>query len=155
MKKILAVLAVALFNAGAYAEELNVTFGAGSDLAARYGEHDLTGNAKQNADIAAPHISIGGLDLDGRGANDDRIEVKFAVTATGGNVARLAQGYRLDAGYTLTFEIVSATMVLGTGQASALEGDFVSAAGNNRGASSTARTLMVLPVLRVSHSQGD
>ncbi len=35
MNKILAVLAVALFSAGAYAEELNVTFGAGSDLAAK------------------------------------------------------------------------------------------------------------------------
>ena len=92
MKKILALLAAALLNAGTHAEELNVTFGASSDLAAKYGEHDLTGNAKQNADIAAPHISIGGLDLDGLGANDDKIEVKFAVTATGGNVARLAQG---------------------------------------------------------------
>ena len=100
MKKILVVLAVALLNAGAHAEELNVTFGTSSDLAVKYGEHELTGNAKQNADIAAPHISIGGLDLDGLGANDDKIEAKFAVTATGGKVARLAQGYRLDAGYS-------------------------------------------------------
>ena len=97
MKKILVMLTVALLSAGAYAEELNVTFGAGSDLAAKYGEHDLTGNAKQNADITAPQISIGGLDLDGLGANDDRIELKVAVAATGGDVARVAQGYRLDA----------------------------------------------------------
>lgn len=137
MKALLAILAVALVNGGAYAEKLNVTFGASSDLAANYGEHDLRGNAKQNADIAVPHISIGGLDLDGLGANDDKIEVKFAVTATGGNVARLAQGYRLDVGYTLTFEIVSANMVLGTGKASALNGNFVSATGNNRAASFT------------------
>ena len=81
MKTILAVLAVALLNTGADAEELNVTFGAGSDLAAKYGEHDLTGNAKQNVDIAAPHISIGGLDLDGLGANDDKIE--FEVCGDG------------------------------------------------------------------------
>ncbi len=134
MKMLLAILTVALLNAGAHAEELNVTFGADSDLAAKYGEHDLTGNAKQNADIAAPNISIGGLDLDGLGANDDKIEVKFAVTATGGDVARLAQGYRLDAGYTLRFEIVSVDMVLGTGKTSALNGNFVSATGNNRGA---------------------
>jgi len=135
MKTILAVLAVALSSAEAHAEELSVTFGASSDLAAKYGEHDLTGNAKQNANIKAPHISIGGLDLDGLGANDDKIEVTFAVTATGGDVARLAQGYRLDAGYTLTFEIVSANMVLGTGKTTALKGCFVSATGNNRGAS--------------------
>ena len=59
MRTLLSILTVALLNAGAYAEEVNVTFGASSDLAAKYGEHDLTGNAKQNADIAAPHISIG------------------------------------------------------------------------------------------------
>ena len=135
MKEILAVLAVVFLNPGAHAEELNVTFGAGMDLAAKYGEHDLTGNAKQNADIAAPHISIGGLDLDGLGSNNDKIEMEFAVTATGGNVARFAKGYRLDAGYTLTFEIVSANIVLGTGKASALKGRFVSAIGNNSRAS--------------------
>ena len=138
MKNILALVAFALVNAGAHTEELNVTFGAASDLAANYGEHDLTGNVKQNADIATPHISIAGLDLDGLGANDDEIELKFTVKATGGDVARFARGYRLDAGYTLTFEIVSANMVLGTGKTAALEGTFVSAAGNNRGASFTS-----------------
>ena len=50
------------------------------------------------------------------GANDDKIELEFAVTATGGDVARFARGYRLDAGYTLTFEIVSAKMVTGNGE---------------------------------------
>lgn len=137
MKKRLAVLIVALLSTQAYAEQLTVTFGAASDLAAQYGEHNLTGNAKQSADIVAPKISIGGLDLDGIGANDDRIELEFAVTATGGEVARFAQGYRLDAGYTLKFEIVSAKMVLAAGKATALEGNFVSASGNNRGASFT------------------
>jgi len=121
----------------AYPDELTVTFGAGSDLAAQYGVHNLTGNAKQSSDIAAPQMSIGGLDLDGVGANDDRIELEFAVTAAGGEVARLAQGYRFDAGYTLTFEIVSAKMVLAAGKAAALEGSLVSASGNNRGASFT------------------
>jgi sialate O-acetylesterase len=138
MNKILTVLAVALINAGACAEELDVTFGAGSDLAVKYGEHDLTGNAKQNTDIATPIIGIGGLDLDGVGANDDKIEVSFAVTATGGEIARFAQGYRLDAGYTLTFDIGSANMVLGTGKVVDLKGNFVSASANNRGASFTS-----------------
>jgi len=155
MKIILAIFAVALLNAGAHAEELSVTFGAGSDLAAKYGEHDLTGNAKQNADVAAPHISISGLDLDGLGANNDKIEVKFAVTATGGSVARLAQGYRLDAGYTLTFEIVSANMVLGTGKASALKGRFVSATGNNRGASFTSENKGQTLVLKSTASRNN
>jgi len=135
MNRVLAILTLVLLSPGVFAEELSVTFGASSDLAAKYGEHDLTGNAKQNADIAAPHISIRGLDLDGLGANDDKIEVRFAVTATGGNVARLAQGYRLDAGYTLTFELVAAKLILGTGRTSPLQGSFVSATGNNRGAS--------------------
>ena len=58
MRKILALLAAALLNAGTHAGELNVTFGASSVLAAKYGEHDLTGNAKQNADIAAPHMRV-------------------------------------------------------------------------------------------------
>jgi hypothetical protein len=92
MKVILAILTVALLNVEAYADELNVTFGAGADLAARYGKHDLTGNAKQNADVAAPHISIGGLDLDGLGANNDQIEVKFAVTATAAGGCSLRLG---------------------------------------------------------------
>ena len=131
----LALLAVCFSSEEARGESLRVTFGAGSDLAVVYGEHNLTGNAKQNSDIAAPRVRIGGLDLDGVGANDDGIEVAFAVTATGGELARLAQGYRLDAGYTLTFKIVSANIVLGTGETSALDGSFVSAGGNNRAAS--------------------
>ena len=65
MKRILVVVVLAALSVRADAEELTVTFGAGSSLTAKYGEHDLTGNAKQSADIAAPRISIGGLDLDG------------------------------------------------------------------------------------------
>jgi sialate O-acetylesterase len=137
MKKILTIITAALLTAGVYAERLGVTFGASEDLAAKYGEHNLTGNAKQNADIAAPIISIGGLDLDGVGANDDKIEVKFAVTATGGELGRFAQGYRLDAGQSLTFRIDSANAVLGTGNLLALKGRIVSAAGNNKGATFT------------------
>jgi len=61
MKKMLAVLTVALLNSGAHAEELIVPFGAGSDLAAKYGEHDLSGNAMQNANVAAPQIETDSL----------------------------------------------------------------------------------------------
>lgn len=140
MKQILAIftlITMVCANAEAHAEELRVTFGAPSDLAAVYGEYDLTGNVKQNADIAAPTMCIDGLDLDGRGSHDDRIRIRFAVTAAGGEVARLAQGYRLDAGYALTFELVAANIVLGTGEEETLEGRFVSASGNNRAASFT------------------
>ncbi|MCF7848252.1 MAG: hypothetical protein K9M45_05320, partial [Kiritimatiellales bacterium] len=134
MKNILTILSIALLTVGAHAEKLSVTFGAPSDLAAQYGEHNLTGNAKQNADIAAPTISIGGLDLDGVGKNDDKIEIGFSVKAAGGDLKRYAMGYRLDKGYTLMFEIASANRVLGSGKTSALKGKLVSAAGNNKGA---------------------
>jgi len=152
MNRVLAILTLVLLSPGVFAEELSVTVGASSDLAAKYGEHDLTGNAKQNADIAAPQISIGGLDLDGLGANDDKIELRFAVTATGGNVARLAKGYRLDAGYTLTFEIVAAKLILGTGKPSPLQGSFVSATGNNRGASFTSENKGQILILKSTAS---
>ncbi len=135
MKTIWLLIAVFLITVEVRAEELLVTFGASSDLAARYGDHNLTGNAKLSGDVAAPRIIIGGLDLDGLGANDDKIDMRFSVAATGGAVARLAQGYRLDTGYALTFKIASAHMVLGTGERSDLDGRFVSATGNNRGAS--------------------
>ncbi len=92
------LLAAALMSTATCAEELRVTFGAVSDLAARYAKHDLTGNAKQSGDIASPQIIIGGLDLDGIGDHDDSVEVTIAVSVTGGELARLAQGYRLDAG---------------------------------------------------------
>lgn len=133
MKKILPLLTAALFASGAHAEQLSVTFGAAADLSARYGDIDLTGNAKQNADIAAPLITVTGLDLDGIGANDDRIEIRFSVRATGGELRRLGLGYRLDKGISLTFEITSAKMAMGSGKTKALEGRLVSAAGNNRG----------------------
>lgn len=138
MKKTLTVLTVLLLVAEVQAERLRVTFGAPVDLAAKYGEVDLSGNAKQNADIAAPTISISGLDLDGKGANDDVIKLAFSVSATGGELGRFAQGYRLDKGYALTFGIVSANAVLGTGESMALKGEFVSGAGNNRGATLTS-----------------
>jgi sialate O-acetylesterase len=135
LKYALAFLFVTILSQSVVGEELHVTFGAVTDLAVKYGKYDVTGNAKQLGDVDAPRISIGGLDLDGHGASDDEIQVQFAVSATGGDLARFARGYRLDSGYTLTFEIVSASMVLGTGHVSMLDGRFVSAAGNNRAAS--------------------
>lgn len=129
------VLALLFLGKVAHAEELTVTFGAGSDLAAHYDTHDLTGNAKQNADIASPKINISGLDLDGAGEHDDCVEVTFAVSAKGGPLARLAQGYRLDAGFSLTFQIASAKIKFGNGKVTPINGTFVSAHGNNRAAS--------------------
>ncbi len=72
MKTLLAILTVVPANAGAQAEELTITFGASLDLSAKYGEHDLIGIAEQNADIAAPQIGIGGLELNGLGATDEK-----------------------------------------------------------------------------------
>jgi len=137
MNKIPTILTVALLAAGVHAERLSVTFGARADLAASYGKHDLTGNARQNRDIAAPLITIDGLDLDGIGANDDKIELKFAVAATGGKLGRLAAGYRLDAGYALTFDIASAEIVYGSGRTGKISGRIISATGNNGGATYT------------------
>ena len=96
MKNFPAILTATLFTSAAHAEHLSVTFGAASDLSALYGGVDLSGNAKQNNDIAAPVISLGGLDLDGVGSNDDQIEIGFSVKATGGKLGRLSAGYRLD-----------------------------------------------------------
>jgi len=137
MKKILLLFTVALFTSVAHAETLSVTFGATTDLSARYGDIDLSGNAKQNDDIAAPLVTVTGLDLDGLGANDDQIEVRFSVKATGAELRRLAAGYRLDKGMALTFGITSAKMVYGTGKTKTIDGRFVSASGNNRGSSFT------------------
>ena len=152
MKSLFAIVIIVVLNTGALGEELNVTFGAVSDLAVMYGKHDLTVNAKQNGAIAAPQIRVDGLDLDGHGANDDKIEVKFAVTATGDGLARFARGYRLDAGDTLAFEIVAATRVMGTGDASVFEGRFVSAVGNNRAASFTSENKGHILILKSTAS---
>lgn len=138
MKKALTLLTAALVASGAHAEQLSVTFGATADLSVRYGDIDLSGNATQNDDIAAPHITLTGLDLDGVGANDDSIEVRFSVKATGGELRRLAAGYRLDKGFVLTFGIASAKMVYGSGKSKAIDGRIVSAAGNNKGSKITS-----------------
>jgi sialate O-acetylesterase len=137
MKKILTVFAVALFAINAQTETLSVTFGANADRAARYGDIDLSGNAKQNSDVAAPVITVTGLDLDGIGVNDDQIEVRFSVRATGGKLSRLAAGYRLDTGIALTFGISSAKLVFGSGKSTPIDGQFMSASGNNRAAKFT------------------
>ncbi|MDB4733261.1 sialate O-acetylesterase [Planctomicrobium sp.] len=117
-----------------HGEELTISFGASSDLAARYGKHDVTSNAKQTDKIGAPQITINGLDLDGIGQHDDIIEVTLSLSATGGKLARLAQGYRLDSGYSLEFRIESAAMKFGNGQFTSIKGKFLSVSGNNRGA---------------------
>lgn len=129
------LLAAALMSTATRAEELRVTFGAVSDLAASYAKHDLTGNAKQSGDIASPHIIIGGLDLDGIGDHDDTVQVTIAVSIEGGELARLAQGYRLDAGFSLSFQITSAAMRFGNGKVMPIKAKFVSVDGNNRAAS--------------------
>lgn len=129
------LLAAAWISTATRGEELCVAFGAVSDLTARYAKHDLTGNAKQSGDITSPHIIIGGLDLDGIGDNDDSVEVTITVSVTGGELARLAQGYRLDAGSSLSFQITSVAMRFGTGKVVPIKARFVSADGNNRAAS--------------------
>jgi sialate O-acetylesterase len=134
MKLLRILFAAALFASAAHAERLRVAFGTPAELSARSGDVDLSGNAKQNSDIAAPVILVGGLDLDGRGKNDDQLEIRFSVKATGGELSRLAAGYRLDQGMTLIFSIVSGKMVFGSGEPQAIDGRFVSATGNNKGA---------------------
>lgn len=122
---------------GTQAEPLRVTFGAAEDLSATYDGQDLGGLVRQDHDPAAPGITIEGLDLDGIGEHDDRIELRFTVKATGGELARLAAGYRLDPGYALSFDISSTAVVLGPGAtrpAPRLTGSFVSVTGNNRAA---------------------
>ena len=141
MKKLLTIITATLLASAAQAEKLSVTFGAPADLSARYGDIDLSGNAKQNADIPAPFITVIGLDLDGLGTNDDRIEIRFSVKATGGELSRLAAGYRLDEGYALTFGISSAKIVFGSGKSKAIDGRLVSATGNNRGAKFTTENI--------------
>ncbi len=148
IKTVLTCLALAFLNTAAQAEKFVVTFGAATDLAVSYGEYDLTGNAKPTANIAAPRISIGGLDLDGLGTNDDQIVLEFAVTSEGGEIARLAQGYRLDAGYTLTFEIASTSMKMASGKTIPLVGKFRSATGNNRGSTFTSNNMGTRIVLK-------
>ncbi len=130
----LTIFTILFLSFSAQAEPLKVRFGTASELAIHYGDVDVTGNASQNDNAAAPLISVDGLDLDGAGANDDRIEIQFAVTSSKGQSDRLAAGYRLDPGTTLTFEITSARMIFGTGKSSALTGNVVSAEGNNKGA---------------------
>jgi len=138
MKKIWIVLTAVLLVAGVHAEKLVVTFGAPSDLSAKYGDYNLTGNAKQDNNPAKPKIVIDGLDLDGIGKNDDKIETVFSVQASGGDLKLFGMGYRMDKGYTLTFKIISARMVMGNGKTVPLNGRFVSAAGNNRASTFTA-----------------
>lgn len=128
------ILATLLLALGAQAEPLKVNFGVASELAAHYGSVDVSGNTTQDSNTAAPLISINGLDLDGVGANDDHIEILFAVTSSSEKTERLAAGYRLDTGTTLTFGITSAKMILGTGESEAIKGRVVSAERNNKGA---------------------
>jgi len=115
MKKILPILIAILLTTAAHAELLSVTFGAAVDLSASYGGSDVTSNTTQSGTIAAPVITITGLDIDGVGVDDDQIDVVFAVSATGGTLSRLSVGYLLNAGYALTFDIASATVTLGPG----------------------------------------
>jgi len=128
MNKWISLAASLLLCLGAQGEKISVTFGAEKDLAAS------VGTATQNKDIANPLITVDGLDIDGSGGGDDQLEIQFTATASGGKLARLAAGYRLDKGYALTFEIVSATAKRGDGTTHPVEGRFVSAAGNNRSA---------------------
>ncbi len=129
------ILTVALMITASRADDLIVSFGAGSDLAARYGTHDVTANTSQTAGLATPRITVSGLDLDGIGEHDDSIELTLAVSSKGGELARLAQGYRLDPGYSLTFQITSTAMKFGSGKVTPIEGRFDSVEGNNRVAS--------------------
>lgn len=137
MKKTISLLALALFGANLVAEELTITFGANADLAAVCGEHDLTDKVRLNGLLAKPQISVVGLNLDDVGTYDDRIDVQLAISAVGGKLARLALGYRLDDGHSLTFEIVSASKRLGAVNTVPIQARFASAAGNNRGSAYT------------------
>lgn len=134
MKIHLTILATLFLAIGAQAEPLKVNFGVASELAAHYGSVDVSGNTTQDNNDAAPLISIGGLDLDGVGANDDHIKILFAVTSSSGSAELLAAGYRLDPGTTLTFGVTSAKMVLGSGEIEAIKGRVISAERNNKGA---------------------
>ena len=117
------------------AEELKVTFGATSDLAAQFGSLDMSGNVIQSGEISAPLFRVTGFDLDGIGDFDDRVELQIGVEAKGGKLARLAQGYRLDPGFTLEFAIKRAVSVLGSGETVDLEARIVQVEGNNRASS--------------------
>ena len=132
------VLVAALTSATTCAEEIILTFGAEADLAARIGNRDLTSNVVQGRDIASPNIIINGLDLDGTGERDDAVEVTLAISATGGQLARLARGYRLDAGYSLSFSITSAAIKFGNNKVVPIKAKFVSVDGNSRAAEFTA-----------------
>lgn len=136
--KTIYLLVIALFSSNLFAGELRITFGANADLATVCGEHDLTPNVRLNGLLAKPQINVVGLNLDDVGTYDDRIDVQLAVSATGGKLARLALGYRLDEGQSLTFEIVSASKRLGAGNTVPIKARFISAAGNNRGSTYTA-----------------
>lgn len=120
MKKAIWIILTAVFAIGTQAAPLRITFGAEKDLSAN------AGTPTQGNNIEKPHITVEGL-KDGA-----RLDANFLVTATGGKVARMGMGYRLDAGYTLTFQIESATATLADGSTKDVTGHFISAAGNNR-----------------------
>jgi hypothetical protein len=125
MKKTAVAISATLLTIAAQAENLRVTFGAEKDLASN------AGSISQNKDIANPAITVRGLE------NGTTLEVQFSVAATGGKLARMGMGYRLDAGYTLTFKIESAAATSGNGETRAIEGRFISVQGNNKASSFT------------------
>ncbi|VGO12579.1 Arylsulfatase [Pontiella desulfatans] len=112
---------------------LSVTFGAAEDLASTLNGNSTTASTTQGGTISAPAITINGLDIDGTGGTDDQVEIGFSVNATGGSVDRLSAGYRLDPGYTLTMDITSVSVTLGSGATnySISEIGFISTKGNN------------------------
>ena len=125
MKKTALAIATTLLIIGAKAENLRITFGAEKDLAAS------TGTPVQNKDAATPRITVQGME------GGSKLEIEFSVAATGGKLARLGMGYRLDEGYALTFKITSAIATLADGKSHAVDGCFISVSGNNKGANFT------------------
>ena len=112
---------------------LSVTFGATVDRSSTYAGIDTKATTTQTGSNAAPAIAITALDIDGIGANDDRIDLVFSVAASGGALSRMVTGYVIDPGYALTFDIESASVTLGNGATnySISEVGYVSVEGNN------------------------